>query len=84
MKTLKNILLFQNHTKDQEIAVHFDQGTFWLTQKVMSDLFGVERSVITKHLKNIFATSELIENSVCAKFAHTAADGKNYQTQYYN
>lgn len=83
MKTLKNILLFQNHTKDQEIAVHFDQGTFWLTQKVMSDLFGVERSVITKHLKNIFATSELIENSVCAKFAHTAADGKNYQTQYY-
>ena len=50
----------------------------------MAELFEVDRSVITKHLKNIFEEGELVENSVCAKFAHTAADGKNYKTNFYN
>lgn len=50
----------------------------------LSTLFDVERSVVTKHIKNIFITNELSEISVCAIFAHTAADGKNYQTQFYN
>jgi prophage maintenance system killer protein len=50
----------------------------------MSQLFGRERSVITKHLRNVFAEEELAENSVCAKFAHTAADGKTYQVEHYS
>ncbi|MFO0362902.1 MAG: virulence RhuM family protein, partial [Flavobacteriales bacterium] len=58
--------------------------TFWLTQKRMAELFGVDRSVITKHLQNIFSTNELAEDSVCANFAHTAEDGKTYQTNFYN
>lgn len=49
----------------------------------MAELFGVDRSVITKHLKNIFESKELYEDSVCAKFAHTASDGKNYETNFY-
>ena len=55
-----------------------------MTQKTMGELFDVDRSVITKHLKNIFTEGELDQNSVCAKFAHTADDGKTYNTNYYN
>ncbi|MDE5723143.1 MAG: virulence RhuM family protein [Paramuribaculum sp.] len=50
----------------------------------MSQLFGVDSTVITKHLKNIFETGELYEESVCAKFAHTATDGKKYNTAFYS
>jgi len=56
----------------------------WLTQKALSTLFGVERSVVTKHIKNVFEIGELQRNSVCANFAHTAQDGKNYNTSFYN
>ncbi len=48
----------------------------------MAELFGVDRSVITKHLQNIFDSKELDESSVSAKIAHTAGDGKTYQTLY--
>jgi len=48
-----------------------------MSQKEIALLFGVDRTVISKHLKNIFANQELDENSVCAKIAHTAEDGKN-------
>jgi hypothetical protein len=50
-------------------------------QKQLSDLFGAERSVITKHINNIFKSLELEKNAVCAKFAHTASDGKNNKEQ---
>lgn len=50
----------------------------------MAQLFGVDRTVVSKHLKNIFESSELQQDSVCAKFAHTAEDGKIYNTQFYN
>lgn len=83
MKPLNNILLFQSPIKEQTVTVYFDNGTFWLSQKAMSELFGVNRTVITKHLKGIFESSELNEHSVCAKFAHTATDGKKYNTQFY-
>lgn len=56
----------------------------WCTQKAMGMLFDCDRSVVTKHLKNIFDSGELNESAVCAKFAHTASDGKNYMTQFYN
>jgi prophage maintenance system killer protein len=67
-----------------KVEVRLDQETVWLTQKDLADLFKTERSVITKHIRNIFNTKELDRNSVCAKFAHTANDGKVYQTQYFN
>lgn len=53
-------------------------------QKAMAELFGIDRTVITKHLKNIFESSELEQDSVCAYFAHTAEDGKKYNTAFYN
>ncbi len=61
-----------------------ERETIWLTQAQIAELFSTERSVITKHLRNIFNSGELAKTSVCAKFAHTAADGKSYQVDYYN
>jgi len=58
--------------------------TVWLSQKAIAELFDVDRTVITKHLGNIFKESELEQDSVCAIFAHTAGDGKKYDTTFYN
>lgn len=57
---------------------------FGLHKKMISMLFDVDRTEITKHLKNVFNEQELDENSVCANFAHTAANGKIYNTNFYN
>ena len=67
-----------------EAMIDAPNETLWATQKAISSLFQVDRSVITKHLRNVFISGELDEKSVCAIFAHTALDGKNYQTKYYN
>lgn len=79
-----NIILYEMENHQETISVTFKDETFWLTQKAMSELFGVDRTVITKHLNNIFDDEELDKNSVCANFAHTATDGKNYNTNFYN
>ena len=77
-------LIFTNQAGEDSIEVRYQDDTIWLTQKLMAELFSVDRSVITKHLQNIFNDNELDQDSVCAKLAHTAADGKNYNTQFYN
>ena len=77
-------LIFTNQAGEDSIEVRYQDETIWLTQKLMAELFSVDRSVITKHLQNIFNDNELDQDSVCARFAHTAADGKNYNTQFYN
>ncbi len=77
-------LLYKSPNGEIKIEIFLKNENIWLTQEKIAMLFGVDRSVITKHLKNIFETFELNENSVCAKFAHTASDGKNYQTKFYN
>lgn len=77
-------LIFQSETESGGVEVFYKDKTIWATQKAMAELFAVDRSVITKHLKNIYDTDELQPDSVCAKFAHTAADGKQYETNFYN
>nr|VFK38629.1 MAG: Virulence protein RhuM family protein [Candidatus Kentron sp. SD]VFK44168.1 MAG: Virulence protein RhuM family protein [Candidatus Kentron sp. SD]VFK77892.1 MAG: Virulence protein RhuM family protein [Candidatus Kentron sp. SD] len=77
-------LLYKSEDGGAVIDVFIGNETVWLTQKRMADLFGVDRSVITKHLKNIFETNELSANAVCAIFAHTAGGGKVYNTKCYN
>ena len=76
-------LIFQAEDKAQGVQVFYKDETIWATQKAMAALFDVDRSVITKHLKNIFETGELQQDSVSAKFAHTAKDGKTYSTLFY-
>ena len=73
-----------NMAKRREIrnsTAEFKDKTVWCTQKAMGMLFDCDRSVVTKHLRNIFDSEELNESEVCAKFAHTASDGKTYQTR---
>lgn len=84
MEGFGNIILYEMENHQETVSVTFKDETFWLTQKAMSELFGVDRTVITKHLNNIFDDEELDKNSVCANFAHTATDGKNYNTNFYN
>jgi len=77
-------LIFTRQAGDEGIEVRVAEGTVWLTQKLISALFDKGRSTITEHLKNIFASGELDETSVCRDFRHTAEDGKDYTTRFYN
>lgn len=81
---MTNIVTFKDEQLELEVNISPEEDTVWLTQAQISELFNRERSVITKHIRNIFKENELEENAVCAKFAHTASDGKTYQTVYYN
>ena len=78
------IAFYQSSDGSVNIEVLYAEENIWLTQKKMAELFNIERSVITKHLKNIFLESELDKDSVSANFAHTAEDGKSYLTQFYS
>ena len=89
MKKLDNVpngemIIYENSDGKTIIDVRFDEDTLWLTQMQMADLFGVQKAAISKHLKNIFESEELIENAVVSILETTAADGKNYPTKYYN
>lgn len=77
-------ILYNLPEKEGKVQVIIRDETLWCTQKAMAQLFGVDRTVVSKHLKNIFESAELQQDSVCAKFAHTAEDGKIYNTQFYN
>ena len=79
----RNILLFNPVGKNAKVSVFFQGGTFWLTQKAMAELFGVNVPAVSKHLKNIFETGELSIDSVISKMETTASDGKNYETTFY-
>ena len=79
-----DFLVFTRDAGEDGIEVRVQNGDVWLTQKAISQLFGVDRSVVTKHLSNIFKEGELDENSVCAKFAQTADDGKTYNYKFYS
>ncbi|MDR3219849.1 MAG: virulence RhuM family protein, partial [Dysgonamonadaceae bacterium] len=80
----REIIIYRNGDNAPKVEVLLQHENLWLTQKALATLFGVERSVVTKHIKNVFEIGELQGNSVCAKFAHTAEDGKNYNTSFYN
>jgi hypothetical protein len=74
-----NDIIFYNTPKgDVKIEVIFNDETFWLTQKRLAELFGVEVPAISKHLKNIFESNELQEDSVVSILETTAGDGKKY------
>ena len=78
------LIMFQAPDGGVSIEVLYENDNVWLSQKRMAELYDIDRSVITKHLKNIFSEGELDENSVCANFAHTAEDGKTYNTNFYS
>ncbi len=81
-----NILIYTTDDHQTQIDVQFDkdQETIWLNLQQLTTLFGRDKSVISRHMKNIFNSGELNEDSVVANFATTATDGKTYQVDYYN
>ena len=80
MSKENNQLIFYTTPQGKvKVEVIFENETFWLSQKRMAELFGVDVRTVNEHLKNIFKEGELIENSVIRNFRTTAADGKNYQ-----
>ena len=83
MEDQGEIILYQPD-KEVKLEVRLENETVWLSIDEMSQLFGRDISVIGKHIRNIFKEGELVKDSVWAKFAYTASDGKNYQVDYYN
>lgn len=75
MSDKNKIILYTAADGNVSVFVRFENETFWLTQKTIAELFNVERSVITKHLANIFADGELEKDATCAKFAHVQTEG---------
>ncbi|MEE6030879.1 virulence protein RhuM/Fic/DOC family protein [Avibacterium paragallinarum] len=78
------IEIYQSQDGSTQVEVQFNQDTVWLSLQQMADIFGRDKSVISRHLRNIFNEGELIKNSVVAKNATTASDGKTYQVEFYN
>ena len=83
MEEKGEIILYQPD-EAVRLEVRLENETVWLSIDEMSSLFGRDISVIGKHIRNIFKEEELIKDSVWAKFAYTASDGKTYQVDYYN
>jgi hypothetical protein len=77
-------LIFTKQAEENGIEVRVQDGTIWLSQKLMAALFDCTVENVIIHLKNILADGELDDNSVTKDFLVTAADGKNYRTKHYN
>lgn len=81
---MTEIAIYTSKDGHVELDVNLADDTVWLTMNQMVKLFGRDKSVISRHINNIFKINELERDSVVAKFATTAADGKTYQVDYYN
>lgn len=85
MENKGEIIIYQTPDGQTEIDVRMEKETVWLTQKQIAELFGTKRPAITKHLNNIYSSSELEENSTCSILEHMGNDGQQkYSTKYYN
>lgn len=78
------IIFYATPEGNIKVEVLFQDEDFWLSQKRMAELFGVEVNTVNYHLKEVFKSGELVENSVIRKIRTTAADGKYYRTSYYS
>ena len=79
------IIIYQSEDGKTQLDVTLEHETVWLTQKQIAELFGTKRPAITKHLKNIYASEELTEDSTCSILEHMGNDGRQiYNTKYYN
>lgn len=82
--TSQEIIIYQTDDGTVKIDVKMANDTVWLSLDLMAELFQRDKSTISRHIKNIFSEGELSPDSVVAKFATTAADGKTYHVDYYN
>lgn len=79
-----DFLVFTRDSKSEGVEVRVQDNEVWLTQKAIGQLFEVDRSVVTKHLRNIYREGEADESLTCANFAQVADNGKTYQYKFYS
>ena len=79
-----DFLVFTKDAKEDSIEVRVQDGDVWLTQRAIGQLFDIDRTVVTKHLKNVFGSGELEEERTCANFAQVADNGKTYRYNFYS
>ena len=84
MEPASELLIYQTEDGQTRIQTVMQGETAWLSLNQMAELFDRDKSVISRHISNVFDEAELAQGSVVAKFATTAADGKTYQVTYYN
>lgn len=84
MENNTSLIMYTTEDGITKIQATFDNDTVWLSIDQMAELFQRDKSTISRHIKNIFEEGEYVSESVVAKFATTAADGKTYQVEYYN
>ena len=85
IENLKDLIICQSQNNENiSVEVLYNDEDFWLTQKSMAELFDIEVNTINYHLKEIFKTNELEEQSVIRKIRITANDGKKYNTNFYS
>ena len=82
--TMNQFLIYQSEDGPTKLDVRLEDGTVWLNQKQLTELFGKAKGTISEHIKHIFEDGELVENSVVRFFRTTAADGKQYEVAHYN
>ena len=80
----REIIFYKTDNGDVKVEILLQNENLWLTQAKIAELFDVQKAAISKHLKNIFEEGELKEDSVVSILETTAADGKNYKTNFYN
>ncbi|MBU2009829.1 MAG: hydroxyacid dehydrogenase, partial [Chloroflexi bacterium] len=78
------LILYQTENGKTKVEVRLQDETVWLSQKLMAELFQTSVPNVNMHISNIFVEGELAADSVIKDFLTTAADGKNYQTKFYN
>lgn len=84
MNNKSELIIYTTDDGLTKVNVTFDNETVWLSLDQMADLFGRDKSTISRHIRNVFEEHELERKSVVANFATTATDGKTYQVDYYN
>ena len=84
VNNFREISFYKTSDGNVKVEILLKDENLWLTQAKMAELFEVQKAAISKHLKNIFEEGELLENSVVSILETTAADGKNYKTNFYN
>ena len=82
--TVDNFIFYSGENGQTHIKVAVEDDTVWMTQAGMTEAFDVAKSTVSEHLTNIFKSAELDEKAVVRKIRTTAADGKNYNTAFYN
>lgn len=84
LEFMSEIIIYKAKDGHIELDVNLSEETIWLSLHQITQLFGRDKSVLSRHLSNIFKNKELDKHSVVAKYATTASDGKIYQVDYYN